>query len=116
MGIVAKLQTDTVSPTFLRQGQTTEKKLKEICLLHYILCVDQDKRPELSDAKIADTHEQKMTKEIRCKDFLQAIRGDIVLLSQNPLTGGKHGDDIATGHHGKQISEVSNVTIDMCAV
>ena len=36
-----------------------------------------------------------MTKEVGCKNFLQAIRGDVVLLRQNPLAGGKHGHDIA---------------------
>ena len=48
-----------------------------------------------SVAKVTVTHEQEVTKEVSCENFLQAIRGDTVLLCQNPLTSGKHSDDTA---------------------
>lgn len=41
------------------------------------------------------TYKQKVTKEVRCKHFSQAFRGDIILLGQDPLTSGKHGNHIA---------------------
>lgn len=38
------------------------------------------------------THQQEVTEEVGGKHFSQAVGGDAVLLRQDPLAGGKHGD------------------------
>lgn len=67
------------------------------------------------------THKHKVAEEVGCKYFLQAIMSDAILLCQNSLASGKHGDYFAVikasqkfglweKQHGKQMFEMYNFT------
>lgn len=47
-----------------------------------------------------------MTKEVGGENLLQAVGRDAVLLRQDPLTGGEHGNDAAADGNARRLYEV----------